>query len=67
LNTNELRGAIHRKFSSQQEFSNAMGWNANRTTRVLRGKADLDSKAIIRVIKILDLKQAEAFRIFLEE
>lgn len=65
MNKDELRGFIFRRFKTQRQFADAIGWHENKVTLMLTGKFVPDVNQAEQISSVLGLNLVEHGKIFL--
>lgn len=65
INIGEFRSKIYSKYRSQSEFSKDIGWNTNKTSRILNGSSVPDIDDCAEVLNVIPMTAEEYCKIFL--
>lgn len=66
MNKERFRGVIFGKYKTIKEFSDAIGWNRNKTSRFLNGVQEPDSEEMRKFAEFFQLSPDEFIEIFFE-
>ena len=64
MNKERFRGVIFGKYKTIKEFSDAIGWNRNKTSRFLNGVQEPDSEEMRKFAEFFQLSPDEFIEIF---
>ncbi len=67
MNKEKLRGTIFAKYRTIKEFSDAIGWQRNKSSRILNGSQEPDSDDMRALVVLLQLTPEEFIDIFFAE
>ena len=66
MNKERFRGVIFGKYKTIKEFSDAIGWNRNKTSRFLNGVQEPNSEEMRKFAEFFQLSPDEFIEIFFE-
>lgn len=66
MNKNKLRGLIHSKHKTRKEFSDAIGWQEKKTSRIVNGEQEPTMEDAKMVTRHFELSQKEFLELFFE-
>ncbi len=64
---NELSRIIHARYSSEAEFTRAMGWSRQKMNKITTGKQLPDITELNKMAELLDVDAADLLAVFLPE
>lgn len=67
MNKEKIRGLVFSKYRTIREFSNAIGWQRNKSSRILNGSQEPDSGDMRAIAELFELSSEEFVDIFFEE
>ena len=67
MNKEKLRGIVFAKYRTIKEFSDAIGWQRNKSARILNGDQEPNSDDMRDVIVLFQLTPEEFIGIFFTE
>lgn len=66
MNRQKLRGLVFSKYKTIREFSDAIGWQRNKSSRILNGPQEPDSDDMRAVAELFELSPDEFVEIFFD-
>lgn len=66
MNLGKLRGLVFSQFRTISEFSEAIGWNRNKSSRILNGNQEPDSGDMCDLAELFSLPADMFIEIFFE-
>lgn len=66
MNRDKFRGLVYSKYKSMQEFSTAIGWQRNKTARIMNGVQEPNSEEMRTIAELFHLSSNEFIDIFFE-
>ena len=67
MNREKLRGLVYSKFKTIGEFSEAIGWQRNKASRIINGPQEPDSEDMRKVAELFELSSEVFVDIFFEK
>lgn len=67
MNKEKIRGLVFSKYKTIREFSNAIGWQRNKSSRILNGIQEPDSGDMRAIAELFELSSEDFFDIFFEK
>ena len=64
MNRDKFRGLVYSKYKSMQEFSTAIGWQRNKTARIMNGVQEPNSEEMRTIAELFHLSSNEFIDIF---
>lgn len=66
MNRNKFRGLIHSKHKTRKEFSDAIGWQEKKTSRIVNGDQEPTLEDAKSIAKHFELCQQDFLDLFFE-
>ena len=66
VNRDKFRGLVYSRYKSMQEFSEAIGWQRNKTARIMNGVQEPNSEEMRTIAELFHLSSEEFIDIFFE-
>ena len=66
MNRDKFRGLVYSRYRSMQEFSDAIGWQRNKTARIMNGVQEPNSEEMRTIAELFHLSSGEFIDIFFE-
>ena len=67
MNRSKLRGLVYSRFKTIGDFSNAIGWQRNKASRIINGPQEPDSEDMRRIAELFNLSSEDFVDIFFEK
>ncbi len=67
MNKEKIRGLVFSRYRTIGEFSDAIGWKRNKSSRILNGIQEPDSRDMRAIAELFELSSEEFVNIFFEE
>ena len=66
MDTNRLRGEIAARYKTQSAFADAINWNKNKVTNLLKGTYKPSIDDVVKIASLLNLSEQVCYEIFLQ-